>query len=176
MNLIATATQNGGVTAENLFDAFMDKYRGKVAYTPDTGGTVLDGYSNANCQDLTGAFIRVLSVAGLKGGTAPVLESYYITAAVDNKWIDSNALGNINYVDKNEHRYFFSEHWVVEQGGKKFCPTTGRKGAEINNTVWKKTGNIAKGKSVKFDDFKFSNYKGKEGKNDGMIYRLEVKN
>lgn len=173
--LVEEAQKKGALSPENLFDAFMKKYRGKVAYTPEHGGTVLDGCTNANCQDLTSAFVRVLKETGFKGADAPVLETYYITTPVDDQWIDSTAGGNINFVGTTEKRYFFSEHWVVDYQGARFCPTTGRKGGEIKDTIWGKVGSIAVDQVIEVKTFNFSNLKGKEGTNNGMTYRLEAK-
>jgi hypothetical protein len=130
------AVDRGGATVENLYDVFMEEFRGNVTYMPEPGGNIFAGSSRANCQDICTSLGRLFTAAGFANDTGVVLAKYYLTAPVDATWLDPNSPGNTNIEGKPaERRYFFSEHWVVEADGKRFCPTTGRKLGDIESTI-----------------------------------------
>ena len=72
-----------------------------------------------------------------------------------------------------ERRYFFSEHWVVEADGKRFCPTTGRKLGDIESTIAVRIGadkkDLFENEVCKFEKA------AKPAENRGFTYKVAFK-
>lgn len=134
--MLLEADKKGGRTADNLFDVFMETYRGVVKYTPEEGGTIYDGCINANCQDFCTALGELFRAAGFNNiDTTVVIATYFMTLPVDDRWIDPSSKGNIEVIGSNTRQWYFAAHWVVSVDGSNYCVITGRKKAEIPGTV-----------------------------------------
>lgn len=154
--LLLKADTKGGRTADNLFDVFMEAYRGQVAYTPEPSGNIYDGCTRANCQDFCTALGELFRAAGLTNiNTSVVIAQYFMTIPVDGRWIDPTSKGNTELVGSDTHQWYFSDHWVVAVDGVNYCVITGRKGnAEVNSTIALRIGKKTKSKEINGYKFK----------------------
>jgi len=169
--ILTRANISGTTSPESVYDAFMDYFRGKITYHPaQKNAKLLEGANIADCSSICDSLNAALKAADPTWQAATVHidgGKKHISIAVDNDWLDPDAPGHFSWEGKN-HYYFF-QHFVVEVAGKRFCPTTGRKGADASSPL------IANAQINTANDtfsYKSKNYKIEEKLNGNHTYLL----